>query len=1010
MRLNSLLLVRWCFVIALISAQAFSAIAQTTFPVNGVHEKQDQYILFTNAVVHVSPTETLENGCLLIKDDRIVAVGTSCNAPKNTVTIDVKGHHIYPAFIDLFAEYGLEKTKPENSKNRYYSSKNGAYYWNESIHPEVTAQDLFTPDEKQTELLRSMGFGAVVTHLHDGIARGTGALVQLNAAPTNEQFLIGNAATFYSFKKGSAQQNYPSSQMGAIALIRQAQYDAQWYAGQPSPKKEYNLSLEAFNQHKDLPIIFDADNYRVALRSNFMAQEFSKTLLIKAGGDEYRRLEEIKALNAKWILPLTFPKAFDVEDPLDALHINLEELKHWELAPYNTHYFEKENIPFALTAYGLKTKDEFFGNLRRAIRAGLSEKTALQALTQNPAQWMGMGKELGDLAAGKLANFFISSNNIFQNKALILSSWVAGKPLELKAFPTANLVGKYSLSIDGGTVIPFEISDGPAGLAVKSEKEKSKWAIEEENGLISLTAVVDTKTTLLTGYITNTGDLAGKLRLENGTWANWVAAKEEGKTEDSTEVAKKDSTEIGIGAINYPLGAYGFKEKPKVQNIIIQHATVWTSDEQGVLEDATVILKNGKIAAVGKNESEAALKAKTTGDWLLINGTGMHVTAGIIDEHSHIAIESGVNEGTQSSSAEVRIGDVLNSDDINIYRQLSGGVVAAQLLHGSSNPIGGQSAIIKLRWGFAPEELKIAGADGFIKFALGENVKRSNSYDRYRFPQTRMGVEQTMVDAFTRALEYKKQWNAYLQTAAKQRASLPTPRKDLELEALLEVIESKRFITCHSYVQSEITMLMQVADSFHFKVNTFTHILEGYKVADKMKAHGVTASTFSDWWGYKFEVNDAIPYNASLLNQMGVTTAINSDDAEMARRLNQEAAKGLKYGGMTEIEALNMVTINPAKMLHLDKTMGSLTVGKDADVVVWSAHPLSVYAKVNYTIVDGMVLYDASKSDQLQAEIEAERKRIIEKMIWAKKNKMPVEKHTSPLSPDYECETMIDYE
>jgi imidazolonepropionase-like amidohydrolase len=353
-----------------------------------------------------------------------------------------------------------------------------------------------------------------------------------------------------------------------------------------------------------------------------------------------------------------------------------------------------------------------------------------------------------------------------------------------------------------------------------------------------------------------------------------------------------------------------------------------------------------------------------------------------------------VNEGTEASSAEVRIGDVINSEDINIYRQLSGGVTASQLLHGSANPIGGQSGLVKLRWGYAPEKMKIEGADGFIKFALGENVKQSNWGDKYdsRYPQTRMGVEQTYVNEFTRAREYEK--------ALREKKNV---RRNLELEALVEVLNKKRFITCHSYVQSEINMLMHVADSFGFRVNTFTHILEGYKVADKMKAHGANGSTFADWWAYKYEVIDAIPYNASILDKVGVNTAINSDDAEMARRLNQEAAKTVKYGGTSEEDAWKMVTLNPAKMLHLDSHMGSIKAGKDADIVIWTDDPLSIYAVVEKTFVDGVCFYDRDKDSAKRESIKHERARLSMKMLDEKKAGAPTQDPPKKSSRLYDC-------
>jgi imidazolonepropionase-like amidohydrolase len=395
---------------------------------------------------------------------------------------------------------------------------------------------------------------------------------------------------------------------------------------------------------------------------------------------------------------------------------------------------------------------------------------------------------------------------------------------------------------------------------------------------------------------------------------------------------------------------------------------------------------------VGKNLSDPTAR--------IIDGTGKHVTPGIIDEHSHIAAAS-INEGGQSVTSEVRIADNLNPDDINIYRQLSGGVTTSHILHGSANVIGGQTQLIKLRWGLDDDELKFKGADGFIKFALGENVKRSpsavgNSSNNNRYPDTRMGVEQVLVDAFTRAKDYKKAWADY--NAAKEKltkekkpiTSLQQPRRDLELDALVEILDKKRFITCHSYVQSEIMSSIEVANRMGYKYNTFTHILEGYKVADKMKEHGANASTFSDWWAYKMEVQDAIPYNAAIMTRVGLNVAINSDDAEMARRLNQEAAKSVKYGGLSEEQCLKMVTLNPAKMLHVDDKVGSLKVGKDGDVVVWSDHPLSIYAKSLYTIVDGTVYFDRAKDSEMQKWVDAERARLIKKMNGEKRSGAPV--------------------
>ena len=378
----------------------------------------------------------------------------------------------------------------------------------------------------------------------------------------------------------------------------------------------------------------------------------------------------------------------------------------------------------------------------------------------------------------------------------------------------------------------------------------------------------------------------------------------------------------------------------------------------------------------------------------MIDASGKHLTAGIIDEHSHIAALS-VNESGQNSSAEVKMEDVVDPEHMGIYRSLAGGVTSLQLLHGSANPIGGRSAILKLKWGEEADGLIYDNSPKFIKFALGENVKQSNWGSYSRFPQTRMGVEQLYMNYFQRAKEYdtkKKNGEPY--------------RYDEEMEVLAEILNGERFISCHSYVQSEINMMMKVAEHFGFRVNTFTHILEGYKVADKMAEHGVGAGTFSDWWAYKFEVNDAIPYNAAIMQKQGVVTAINSDDREMIRRLNQEAAKTIKYGGMTELEAWKMVTINPAKLLHLDDRVGSIKVGKDADLVLWSGSPLSVYSKAEKTMIEGVTYFDLETDKKNREAIKKERNELVTMMLKEKSSGKKTQSPKQSVKRDFTCESL----
>ena len=492
-------------------------------------------------------------------------------------------------------------------------------------------------------------------------------------------------------------------------------------------------------------------------------------------------------------------------------------------------------------------------------------------------------------------------------------------------------------------------------------------SIELAEDIISLsfTDTASNQHLRLTGWTTAAGWQGNGFDSE-GELVNWQLSSSSNSVSRSEINDESTATPDLPAKILFPFTAYGRESVPTANDLLIKGATVWTNEDSDILV-TDVLVRDGKIAEIGNNLNAASAT--------IVDGSGKHLTPGIIDEHSHIALFS-INESATNSSM-VRMKDVVDSENVNIYRNLAGGVVAAQLLHGSANPIGGQSAIIKMRWGESPNDLLIDGADEYIKFALGENVKRSRNPASVRYPQTRMGVEQVFVNAFSQAQEYEKTWDAYNNLSRSQQRSTPPPRKDLVHEAMLEILNHERFVTSHSYVQSEINMLMEVANSFGFNINTFTHILEGYKVADKMAEHGAGGSTFSDWWGYKWEVRYAIPYNAALMQQAGVVVAINSDDAEMSRRLNQEAAKAVKYGNVNEIDALKMVTLNPAKLLHLDDRMGSIKVGKDADLVLWSDHPLSVYASADYTWVDGIAYYSRAEDLELRQAIADERARII---------------------------------
>ena len=437
--------------------------------------------------------------------------------------------------------------------------------------------------------------------------------------------------------------------------------------------------------------------------------------------------------------------------------------------------------------------------------------------------------------------------------------------------------------------------------------------------------------------------------------------------------------------------------------ILIQNATILTVSH-GIIENGSILIKDGKIAELG-----SSIKAPTGAR--VIDATGQFVMPGIIDCHSHIAIEGGVNEGSVSVSSIANIAEVLDSDDVGIYRDLAGGVTTANILHGSANSIGGQTIVIKLRWGQPPAKLPFEGALPGIKFALGENPKRSNfSFPGQpkRYPATRMGVEETIRGAFTEARDYKNSWESYKKRISGGEKNVLPPRRDLRLEPLVEVLDGKRYVHAHCYREDEILMLLRVAKEFGFKVRTFQHVLEGYKVADEIAAAGAGASTFSDWWAYKVEAYDAIPYNAALMTKRGVVVSVNSDDAAEATHLNQEAAKSMKFGGLTHDEALKLVTINPAMQLGIDKRVGSIDVGKDADLVIYNHDPLSAYAVAQKTIIDGRVLFDRDKDIAGRAALEKEKQDLLAKEKKAEEKKSNEKKPDAAKKPEHKPEDKTD--
>ena len=953
----------------------FTISAQEYFPVNdGVKTVNSNYTLFKNATLHPAPGKTITGGSMLIRDGKIVSLGKSVKEPANAVVIDLNEKHLYPSFIEIYSSFGV-KTPERSSGGRsgdYEASRSG-YYWNDHIRAETDALADFNYDSKAAKEMVEAGFGTVNTHKADALARGNGILVALNTdGNTADRLIDTKSAQFFSFDKSNLSgQSYPSSKMGATALIRQLFEDAEWYANGNVETRD--LALEALNANMNLPQIFYGEGLYDDLRISSLSKETGVPFIIVGGGDEYKRIDEVKATGAQYIIPVNFQDAYDVEDPFQAEYVSLGQMLEWNQEPTNPAKMEDAGLTFALTTHSLKSPDKLMDMLKKAFKYGLTEETALKALTTVPAQLLGKSDELGTLKENAWANFLVTSGPLFGDDTVLYENWVQGNQHVIKDASIVDIDGNYTLTVNGSSYdVSISKSTEKPSVTVKSGETKLGSKISYDNGWLNLMFTTKESSSKdfnrVIAQVSDAQTWSGKAISPSGSETSFTMTKKSGEAteekEEDKEEDKEEETPV-VMPLTYPNIAYGYDEKPKQESMLFKNATVWTNEEAGILEETDVLVKNGKIAAGGKNLSAGGAK--------VIDATGKHLTSGIIDEHSHIAAFS-INEGGQNSSAEVRMKDVVNPDDIDIYRDLAGGVTTIQLLHGSANPIGGQSAVMKLKWGSSIDEMVLDDIR-FIKFALGENVKQSNWGSYSRFPQTRMGVQQMYTDYFQRAREYE----------AAKNSGAPY-RKDYEMETLVEILNADRFISSHSYVQSEINMLMKVAEDFDFRINTFTHILEGYKVADKMAEHGVAGSTFSDWWAYKYEVNDAIPYNAAIMWSEGVLTGINSDDAEMSRRLNQEAAKTMKYGGVPEEEAWKFVTLNPAKMLHLDDRTGSIREGKDADLVLWSTYPMSVSAVAEKTLIEGAVYFDIEKDKALRKSIQ-EKKNKLSTLMLREKNK-----------------------
>lgn len=1028
---------------------------------NGMRSAEPTHHVFINATVHPEPGVVWERGVIEIRDGWIVSAGEGLAIPEGATVHDLEGEHVYAAFIDPFVEVDVPRPSDDQPGR----------HWNASVNPRRSALDGGGLGSGEAESHRKLGFGAAAIVPSGGVFRGMGAVVSLAERPGDasaERVEVYRDRVFHSLAyqtSGWTTRSYPTSTPGAVALMRQTLMDADWQA-RHAPTLDGSNPSNALTPLEDrrVPLLFHNEQELAHFLSANIAGESERPAVLVGNGMEFKWLDGIAELGLPMIVPLRFPAKPDVSSVGRAESVELETMMTWEQAPTNPRRLAEKlrpaGVDLALTASNLPRGRKFHDELRVAIENGLSERDALAMLTTAPARIAGVEDQLGTVAPGKRANLLIASGPVFEKKSDLLEVWVDGRRHELKARPGPGFDGAWRVWVGPEEAPFFEMRFDITGLPGKTKITGTEtWSPEGEDEPHSSDArnvevegerisfLLDDeddeqKTYIMSGVLIAPDRMLGTGVAADDSTFQWAARRIEQEAEagdeppdgaGKAERGGKTETVDAPPLPGYPFGPYAVAYEPIAETVLVSNATIWTSTERGTFERGWMLIRDGRILRVEEGPTPDFLLDGTNEEVVVLDASGMHVTPGLIDAHSHTSLfRFGVNEAGQAVTAEVRIGDSLDPSHINWYRQLAMGVTTVNSLHGSANPIGGQNQIHKVRWGArTPAEMRLMGARPGIKFALGENVKQSNwnirNNERTRYPQSRMGVETIIRDRFEAARRYAvEQAHWYTEsvgadlerrTGSRPRSLTPPPhpsraavnlglrllqerfvgealsfapetdRIDLELEALAEILAGERLVHCHSYRQDEILMLCRVAEDFGFRIGSFQHGLEVYKVAEAVRENAIGASLFSDWWMYKMEVMDAIPFAGPLQTEAGVNTSYNSDSDELARRMNLEAAKAYKYArpgsGLDQGEALKFVTINAAMQIGVDQRVGSLEEGKDADFVIWTDNPLSTRAVASRVFVDGRE-YFSLEQDRLHRErISGERQRLIQKIVAA---------------------------
>jgi imidazolonepropionase-like amidohydrolase len=983
-------------------ALAAPAAAQSA-PPNGPRQVDPRWHALVGATLVPAPDQRIDDATIVMRDGVITAVGQGLAPPAGARVWDCRGRWVYAGLIEPYLPVDAP-VPPTGATDAH---------WNSKVAPQRNAVDGAGAPAKTREELRALGFTAAALAPEGGVFRGRGALVLLDEP--SEADGVRNPAVVrpdvyhtIAFESGGFGGGYPSSLMGCVALVRQTLLDARTYArnhavfaaypqGKEPPPVNDALAALGAGGLQSAPLLFVVEDELEALTAHRTASEFERPVLVVGRGTEYQRAAAFAAQHARLIEPLAFPEAPKVASLAQRESMSLRDLMEWEQAPTNPRRLLQAGVTVALTTYRLEKRSDFAANLRSAIRHGLTEAQALAMVTTVPAQMLGVSEQLGEVAPGKMANLVLADGPLFAPRTHVLDVWVRGQRHVVRDPDAAALEGEWKLTCEAVPELAGTLRIGARGSVKLAAGDRELRALGAEVGHDQLDFAVPgddlERPGVFTLHATRDGDrLFGSGRAPDGSPCGWSATREAAPEPEEIEATEPgdvpEELPVPFGAFGGPpvdLAAHGPPQ-------LWKNATLWLVGPKLSVGPGALVIRDGKVVWVGENDAQFSIP-----DLQVVDLAGKHVTPGLIDCHSHTGIAHGVNEGSNAVTAEVRVGDALDPDDIAWYRELAGGVTAVQQLHGSANPIGGQSSVVKLRWGVAdPQDMRLRGAKPGIKFALGENVKRSNfSSSRgpnagpQRYPASRMGVEALIRDRFQAARDYTAEWSRYKRLAPEEQDRAFEPRRDLTLEALAEILGGFRLVHCHSYRQDEILMLCRVAQDFGFKIGTFQHALEAYKVAEAVRDAAIGASVFSDWWAYKFEVFDAIPYNGEILRKTGITVSFNSDSDELARRLNTEAAKAMKYGDLSAQSALGFVTIGPALQLGLDARVGSIDVGKDADLVVWSGEPMSSTSRVEATYIEGREYFSLASDAALRAKVAEERQRIVQKLLRGAKKKRP---------------------